>query len=518
MRVKTVYFFNLFLACLTFFTIKNVSAGDFFSLNSADIIVSGKILNDSTGKGVPNHGVTVSIPDISYLATVYTDTSGDYADTIHGMPGLGDTLTVHTYDCHNIIHSQSQPIQSYSLIINFTICVTYSPQCHADFIAEFDSSSTIPEKYLFYDLSTGNPNHWLWNFGDGTTSAERNPVHVFNTTGNYKVCLSISRETGGSPCSDSSCNTISTPKYYSIGGHVFTGTHPINNPSATGDTAIAYLYRFINNRVLAFDTLRFTYLGYFSFPQLLSGEYLVKAVLSPGSENARSYAPAYYTGELFWQQARVVKVSDSSIFNFDINLFRVSDSLSGSGKISGRVIKGGQASELFTLHQTEVMLLDSSRNLITYTLCDTLGDFDFTDLPFGNYLLFVESAGKFSRYTPVILSEAHPVVDTLTLGIYDHNILGINTPGEESEIICGSPYPNPASSGITIPVSVLKKINLKLSLLTLQSVPIIEASVEYEPGDHAVSLDIKDLPAGMYILSLGTSDGNLVMIRKIIKY
>ena len=154
MKVKTIYFFILFQVLLPVMTLKNVFAGQFITLNSADIIVSGKILNDSTGKGVPNHGVTVSVSDISYQATVYTDTSGNYADTVHGLPGLGDTLTVRTYDCHNILHSQAQPIQSYSLIINFTICVTFSPQCHADFIAEFDSTSTSPNKYRFYDLST----------------------------------------------------------------------------------------------------------------------------------------------------------------------------------------------------------------------------------------------------------------------------------------------------------------------------------------------------------------------------
>ena len=518
MKVKRIYFFILLTALLLDFTLKNVSAGQLSTLNSADIVVSGKILNDSTGKGVPNHGVNVSVPYISYQSTVYTDTSGNYADTVRNLPGLGDTLTVRTYDCHNIVHSQSQPIQSYSLIINFTICVTYSPHCHADFTAEFDSASIVPEKYQFYDLSTGNPDHWLWDFGDGTSSADRNPVHVYSKSGNYKVCLSIARDSQGSPCSDSVCSVIIAPKYYSIGGHVFAGTHPVNNPLNTGDTAIAYLYRFIHNRILPFDTLSFTYLGYFSFPQLLPGEYLVKAVLTSGSGNARAYAPAYYTGQLYWQQAAVLGISDSSIFNFDIHLVHVNDSLKGIGTISGKAEKASQASEIFNISRSEVMLLDSARNLLTYTLCDTLGNFAFHELPFGNYLLFVESTGKFSRFTPVSIDAVHPVIDTLTLGIYDHNILGIPDATGGNEIIAGAPFPNPASSRISIPVNVLQKISLKATLASLQSNPLIETGSEFGPGKYLITFDLEVLPAGMYILSLSTSDGYHVLIRKIIKY
>ena len=34
-------------------------------------------------------------------------------------------------------------------------------------------------------LATG----WFWNFGDGATSTDENPVHTFNQSGTYTVCL-----------------------------------------------------------------------------------------------------------------------------------------------------------------------------------------------------------------------------------------------------------------------------------------------------------------------------------------
>lgn len=44
----------------------------------------------------------------------------------------------------------------------------------------------------FYDYSTGYPNSWFWDFGDGSHSIEKNPVHNYNTRGHYSVTLTVS--------------------------------------------------------------------------------------------------------------------------------------------------------------------------------------------------------------------------------------------------------------------------------------------------------------------------------------
>jgi PKD repeat protein len=41
----------------------------------------------------------------------------------------------------------------------------------------------------FEDLSMGNPTEWAWDFGDGNTSSEQNPVHVYQEEGIYVVHL-----------------------------------------------------------------------------------------------------------------------------------------------------------------------------------------------------------------------------------------------------------------------------------------------------------------------------------------
>lgn len=46
-----------------------------------------------------------------------------------------------------------------------------------------------PLEVAFADLSTGQPSGWVWNFGDGATSAERHPIHVYQEGGAYDVTL-----------------------------------------------------------------------------------------------------------------------------------------------------------------------------------------------------------------------------------------------------------------------------------------------------------------------------------------
>ena len=61
-------------------------------------------------------------------------------------------------------------------------------------------SGQWPIQVSFTDLSSGSPNSWLWNFGDGNTSIEQNPKHTYNNTGLYTVSLKV--------CHDDICDTV----------------------------------------------------------------------------------------------------------------------------------------------------------------------------------------------------------------------------------------------------------------------------------------------------------------------
>ncbi len=46
----------------------------------------------------------------------------------------------------------------------------------------------------FQDTSTGNPTKWRWDFGDGSTSKEQNPAHLYDAEGDYVVTLTASKK------------------------------------------------------------------------------------------------------------------------------------------------------------------------------------------------------------------------------------------------------------------------------------------------------------------------------------
>ena len=65
----------------------------------------------------------------------------------------------------------------------------------ADFSFEVDADQ-MPGTLdvTFTDESTGAPTSWSWDFGDGSSSTERNPVRVFQFAGTYSVGLTVFRD------------------------------------------------------------------------------------------------------------------------------------------------------------------------------------------------------------------------------------------------------------------------------------------------------------------------------------
>jgi PKD repeat protein len=65
----------------------------------------------------------------------------------------------------------------------------------ADFTAT-PVSGTAPLSVSFTDLSTGSPATWSWNFGDGSTSTQQDPAHIYASAGSYTVTLNVTNAAG----------------------------------------------------------------------------------------------------------------------------------------------------------------------------------------------------------------------------------------------------------------------------------------------------------------------------------
>ena len=74
------------------------------------------------------------------------------------------------------------------------IRVNVFPGVTADFEVEFDTCISDPVIFTDLSVSEAGPDalvEWNWDFGDGTTSSEQNPSHLYQVPGNLNVALEV---------------------------------------------------------------------------------------------------------------------------------------------------------------------------------------------------------------------------------------------------------------------------------------------------------------------------------------
>jgi PKD repeat protein len=136
------------------------------------------------------------------LTVVFNDTSSGFPTSWFWDFGDGTTS------------AGQHPVHEYGAAGNYTVSLTATNEDGSDTetrpdyiivapvilpVADFTANTTsgiVPLAVEFTDTSSGSPTSWNWMFGDGGTSAEQNPVHVYTTTGQFTVTLQVTNEDG----------------------------------------------------------------------------------------------------------------------------------------------------------------------------------------------------------------------------------------------------------------------------------------------------------------------------------
>lgn len=97
----------------------------------------------------------------------------------------------------------------YEICLTLTSPCGVSTQCQSVLVScappeALFSVSGVGLNLIFFDASTNNPDEWLWDFGDGSTSTDQNPFHTYSAPGDYIACMTASSICG----SDTNCLTI----------------------------------------------------------------------------------------------------------------------------------------------------------------------------------------------------------------------------------------------------------------------------------------------------------------------
>lgn len=168
---------------------------------------------------LPNQFAFTGIVDSAYTPIAWLWTFGDAADTTtasvqnptHTYPGAGYyyvTMKVWYSNGDSCFYNQDIFVQGDSL---------NNPQCQAYYYTYMDSAGA----YYFSDASAYNIIGWLWDFGDGTSATLQNPVHQYNTTGNWTVCLTVSSASG---CTSNFCQQLSNVPVQDVEANLFHHT------------------------------------------------------------------------------------------------------------------------------------------------------------------------------------------------------------------------------------------------------------------------------------------------------
>jgi len=190
-----------------------------FSENNNDFTFSFLTCGDPSGGGDDCEAMFYYYPEDNSMYTIqFMDMSLGFPDTWDWDFGDGGTSTeqnpVYTYDDEGDYYV-SLTISSDSLDCTSTVemlvrvgdSIWYPDSCLAMFYTYPDQENFLTMNFM--DMSIGingnPPDSWYWDFGDGTTSNEQNPVHTYSEEGMYEVCLTIST---GDICENTYCEYI----------------------------------------------------------------------------------------------------------------------------------------------------------------------------------------------------------------------------------------------------------------------------------------------------------------------
>ena len=179
------------------------------------VTVTGNVFDEADSLIIAGHDVFISIDSNSvfpgYNSVVTTNEEGLYLDNIMLPPNFVEgVVNVGIFDCMGdfVNEDMSFSQNNFFLIKDFYICTdSIQLECEADF--NFTQNPSDPFTYFFFDNSSGNITDYNWDFGDGNTSLEANPVYSYNSTGVFNVCLTIASDSAGFFCSDTICKIVS---------------------------------------------------------------------------------------------------------------------------------------------------------------------------------------------------------------------------------------------------------------------------------------------------------------------
>jgi len=139
------------------------------------------------------------------------------------------------------------------------IVVTLPPLPVANFSVT-PASGHLPLTVYFINRTSGKMNSWLWDFGDGTTSTDVNPTHVYTEAGKYTVTLSATEFHGTATATSATAVRALHPGRAPAHGFEKASGTKVADLSVKGDTGVIFGATRVPSgkfgRALSFDRIK----------------------------------------------------------------------------------------------------------------------------------------------------------------------------------------------------------------------------------------------------------------------
>lgn len=188
--------------------------------------------------------VDYPVPTCDFIADV---TSGAAPLTVNFTDLSMDSVDTWSWDFGDGgVSSEENPSYDYSTPGTYTVSLTVSGPGGSDShtktdyitvhlaapVADFTGFPTVgapPLNVNFTDASTGQVDNWSWDFGDGGTSVEQNPVHQYTSVGTYTVSLTVTGPGGDDTEIKTDYISVSTlpPPAANFSGNPISGFFPL---------------------------------------------------------------------------------------------------------------------------------------------------------------------------------------------------------------------------------------------------------------------------------------------------
>lgn len=201
--------------------------------------------------------------------------------------------TSYTWDFGNgILSNQTNPTVTYSTagVYTITLTATNSNGCIASVsqkvtlldkpISSFtlvnSATQCVGNNSFAFVNSSINASSYLWNFGDGTTSALNSPTHTYTGSGTYTVTLTVTNVNGCTATSSSAVTLLAKPTAsFNVANYNSCIDNKTISPVNTSTNATNYVWNFGDGILSAVENPVHTYTN--------AGTYVVTLIASNGN-------------------------------------------------------------------------------------------------------------------------------------------------------------------------------------------------------------------------------------------